>query len=144
MADFAEGYESEDEDGFAGSDLEDVFIREDPAPGGTESKLERAISWLREELQVDESQSASGAASGVKDIPVFMGHGREDEKVPNEINKLATEFLSSIGVEVERKEYQGLGHWYSESMLRDVIEFLKRLERWKDIVSVDKSIKSDT
>ena len=139
MAEFTEGGTNEEDNPFAGSDLEeDMLIREASGPRIGESKLERAIAWLRAELQANDGHSPSRVASGIKDIPVFMGHGSEDEKVPNEINKLAAEFLSSIGVTVERKEYQELGHWYSDSMLRDIVEFLKRLKGWNDM-AVDKA-----
>ncbi|KAF2684252.1 phospholipase/carboxylesterase family protein-like protein [Lentithecium fluviatile CBS 122367] len=90
-----------------GDDGEDIFERDCEGSGGG-TKFERA--W----------------------IPVFMGHGTEDDKVPCDIGRLAAEFLRGIDMNVDWKEFEGLGHWYSEDMLRDVIRFIKGLNGWED------------
>jgi predicted esterase len=58
--------------------------------------------------------------------PIFLGHGMEDEKVPFELGKLAGGFLNELGLNVMRKEYPELAHWYSADMLRDIYGFMKR------------------
>jgi hypothetical protein len=35
-----------------------------------------------------------------------------------------------MGMDVRWKEYDGLGHWYSEDMLRDIVDFLKETPGW--------------
>ena len=41
---------------------------------------------------------------------------------------MAAELLRLVDVDVEWKQYEGLGHWYSEGMLRDVVQFLQNLK----------------
>jgi predicted esterase len=114
---------------------EDIFARDPSELKLPDSKLERAILWLQDELQIEVEEKEKTEQPAMKEIPVFMGHGISDEKVPLEFNRLASDFLASLDVKVARKEYQGLGHWYSEDMLRDVIEFLKHLDGWDGIIN---------
>ncbi|ORY02680.1 phospholipase/carboxylesterase family protein-like protein [Clohesyomyces aquaticus] len=130
MLDFATGGEEQEEDPLAES--EDMFEREDGDPKAKESDSEKAIRWLREELQAEREKTEKTAPFSFESIPVFMGHGTEDEKVPREIGRLAADFLDTIGVNIEWKEYEGLGHWYSADMLRDVVRFFKGLDGWED------------
>jgi predicted esterase len=120
--------QGQEEDPFARSDDEDgvdMFERGGDIPGPEETNFEKAIGWLREELQIEKEQEKHTEPPRV---PVFMGHGSEDEKVPVALGKLAAELLGDVGMCVEWKEYDGLGHWYSEHMLKDVIAFLMGLE----------------
>lgn len=55
-----------------------------------------------------------------------VGHGNQDDKVPIEIGREAAKCLDLLGANVESIEYEGLGHWYSPQMLRDIIEFLRK------------------
>lgn len=137
MFEFAEAAGNEAHDPFLGSgDDEDMFERDGKELKGGETKFERVVGWLREELQVGKEGDENAEPPPMQSIPVFMGHGMEDEKVPCQIGKLAAEFLGDMGVNVLWKEYEGLGHWYSEDMLRDVVRFLKGLEGWKDTIVV--------
>ena len=137
MWDSAQDSRNEANDCFAVyGDDEDVFEKDEEESGGDGTEYEKAIEWLREELQVSK-EGSKDAKSPMQSIPVFMGHGMEDEKVPCETGKLAAEFLSGIGVNVAWNEYEGLGHWYSEDMLRDVVTFLKGLRGWEDIAAVE-------
>lgn len=111
--------EEEEEEG------EDIFEREGAGDG--RRAIEKAVEWLGEEIGV----WGSGVEKyPMQSTPVFLGHGGEDEKVPVVIGRAAGEFLKDVDVEVVWKEYEGLGHWYSEDMLRDVVLFLKDLEGW--------------
>jgi len=111
---------------------EDLFEREsEVAEEGSGSGFERAIRWLRGELgtagtKLDDEKNEHPFQT----VPIFMGHGTEDEKVPCDLGKSAAGFLGSVGINVQWKEYEGLGHWYSEDMLRDVVHFIKNLEGW--------------
>jgi predicted esterase len=105
---------------------EEVFERN--AEGDkSKTKLKKAVEWLREELEVE---SEGRVEEGW--VPVFMGHGTEDENVPFDTGIASADFLRSVDVVVEWKEYQGLGHWYNGVMLRDVVRFLKGLKGWED------------
>lgn len=111
-----------------GDDGEDIFERDDQE-FSTDSKLERAVQWLREELQTENTRGHPESCP-MQSIPTFMGHGTKDDKVPCSIGRLAAEFLESIDVNVEWKEFEGLGHWYSDDMLQEITQFLKNLEGW--------------
>jgi predicted esterase len=126
MQDSVEDTDSFDTESLIGSDggQEDMFERDDEASGDG-SRFERAVNWLREELGMESVKSGlHGKDSALQSTSVFMGHGRDDEKVPCHIGKLAADFLGSMEVKVQWEEYAGLGHWYSEDMLRDVVAFL--------------------
>ncbi|KAH6629540.1 phospholipase/carboxylesterase family protein-like protein [Boeremia exigua] len=112
-------------------DGEDMFERDENDFTKSDSKFEMAIEWLREELQAEAEEWGGDQLCSVQSIPVFMGHGEEDEKVPCELGRSAADFLRSIDIKVDWKEYEGLGHWYSDEMLRDIIRFLGNLEGWK-------------
>ncbi|CBX96514.1 similar to phospholipase/carboxylesterase family protein [Plenodomus lingam JN3] len=127
MQDYIEESDDRDSDSFVGSeaDGDDMFER-DGEDRDERSRYGKAVDWLREELRSgEELEVLSSASPSLQSIPVFMGHGKDDERVPHTFGKLAADFLDSINVDVTWKEYEGLGHWYSEDMLRDVIEFLK-------------------
>lgn len=91
----------------------------------------RAVSWLREEIEVHRQESNASRSIRVPDIPLFLGHGTEDNKVNILLGREASRFLSSIGVRVCWREYQGLEHWYSGDMLRDIVEFIRTEAKWE-------------
>jgi predicted esterase len=131
MHDAMEDNVDEDNDSLVGSGegMEDIFERDGQDIGGG-TKYEKAVEWLGEELQTSDGKTELAQARSMQSIPVFMGHGTDDEKVPKLFGKLAADFLDYINVDVTWKEYEGLGHWYSENMLRDVVLFLKNLKGW--------------
>jgi predicted esterase len=87
----------------------------------------QAVAFLRDEIDMD------GKAGMVfPGVPVFLGHGMEDEKVPIELGREAKTCLKLLGADVQMAEYDGLGHWYSEEMLGDIFEFLKEKLRVED------------
>ena len=91
--------------------------------------IEKAVGWLREELEIShDDRVIEQQSSSMQSIPVFMGHGRDDEKVPCQIGKLGADLLRSIDVRTTWQEYAGLGHWYSADMLRDVVSFVNGLK----------------
>lgn len=84
----------------------------------------RAILQLREEIELQDTVPFSSGGPSVTYTPVFLGHGTEDEKVPIQLGKRSAECLESLGIHTSWHEYQGLGHWYSEDMLADLVHFL--------------------
>lgn len=130
MQDAIEDADMDGRAGMAGSGdegEEDMFERDSDA-GATGTKFETAVDWLCEELQT----GTRGTGTTKLSIPVFMGHGTDDKKVPIAFGKMAAEFLKGIDVDVEWREFDGLGHWYSEDMLGEVISFLRAREGWDD------------
>lgn len=130
MHEFVKDADNGENDLLRGSreEVEDIFERDGEGSGGG-TKFERAVEWLQEELQISREDNGKAKLSPMQSIPIFMGHGTEDDKVPCDIGRLAADFLKSVDVPLDWKEYEGLGHWYSEDMLRDIVEFLKSLER---------------
>lgn len=88
------------------------------------SPAHRAVAWLREQLDLPALQPPSEALS-VQKVPIFLGHGGQDEKVSLELGRRASEFLSKLGARICWEEYDDLGHWYSSDMLSDLLHFLK-------------------
>lgn len=86
-----------------------------------------AVEVLRGMLELE---SAPGGLSVVEGMPVFLGHGGEDDSVPLRLGRMSAECLGKMEMDVEWREYRGLGHWYSEEMLGDVVGFLKGRSGW--------------
>lgn len=104
-------------------DAFDPFARDDDSdsPPGDPGQL--ALDWLREEVQTS-TASLSPPDIVARKVPVFMGHGTEDDRVSVILGRDASRSLRGIGVDVVWEEYEGLGHWYSGPMLRDLVHFL--------------------
>ncbi|KAK0727463.1 Alpha/Beta hydrolase protein [Lasiosphaeria miniovina] len=66
------------------------------------------------------------------DTPLFLGHGDKDEKVHVSLGRGAAECLNGLGLDAAWNEYRGLGHWYSDAMLADLVCFLKNKSRWEE------------
>jgi predicted esterase len=95
------------------------------------SLISRALESLREEIEFPEPASGTLASKlKLQGIPLFLGHGTEDEKVPFELGKAAARCLEAMDVDVEWVEYSNLGHWYSGEMLKDMIDFLQGHTGW--------------
>lgn len=86
-----------------------------------------AVEVLRGMLELE---SAPGGLSVVEGMPVFLGHEGEDDSVPLRLGRMSAECLGKMEMDVEWREYRGLGHWYSEEMLGDVVGFLKGRSGW--------------
>lgn len=98
-----------------------AFEQED---GGAEIRtpIQEAIDQLREEAELPQGSPSS---LSFQSVPVFLGHGSEDEKVKFEDGHKAAELLKLLGMEVTFRRYDGLGHWYSPEMLGHIISFLR-------------------
>ena len=85
------------------------------------SPIEQAIGYLREELDLPEIRDSHP----FQRIPIFLGHGVDDEKVPVGLGEEAASCFRSLQGRVEFRPYEGLGHWYSGAMLGDILNFVK-------------------
>ena len=88
------------------------------------SKLQKAVQYLNEELEL--GQAVGEASNTPLDIPVFVGHGTLDPKVPMKLGEEANEILRLLEFDVELRLYERLGHWYSSEMLQDIVSFLQQ------------------
>lgn len=109
----------EDEDEKGGIFERQSSTKQDPAT--------EAVQFLRGEIDMEDKTGMI-----FREIPVFLGHGTEDEKVPIEIGREARRCLDLVGADVQMMEYEGLGHWYSGQMLNDIFDFLREKLHIKD------------
>ena len=107
-----------DDGGAAEADDYDPFERD--GEGSDLDPPARAVHWLREELQL----SSSSTRRDLGGTRVFLGHGVEDDRVSVVLGRQASACLTKMGTDVSWREYEGLGHWYSGDMLRDMVRFL--------------------
>lgn len=117
---------------FAGK-MKDLSVSalKDEASGYGDAPAARAIEHLQNELQLPSTSSAStnrypysSSSLLAESTPFFLGHGLEDEKILVQFGREAAACLRAMGLPVVWKEYAALNHWYSETMLRDLAEFL--------------------
>ena len=102
----------------------DPFAREDHTDGMVDLPAE-AVAWLREELDFPiAGPSSPSSFLPFQRIPIFLAHGARDEKVSVELGRQARDCLGVLGAKVEWREYEDLGHWYSEVWWGDLVEFL--------------------
>ncbi|EFY90625.1 acyl-protein thioesterase 1,2, putative [Metarhizium acridum CQMa 102] len=108
-----------DDDGFApGAD--DVFEASQCADARTPHQ--KVLDELREEAELPGTQQISDFQ--FLSTPVFVGHGSADREVVVQHASQAGLLLQKLGLDVDFHIYEGLGHWYSASMLRDLVQFL--------------------
>lgn len=89
-------------------------------PKAKKYKAMEAVEYLSKEIQMEDKMG-----SAFKHVPIFLGHGVEDDRVSIDLGREAKTCLDLIGADAKMIEYEGLGHWYSADMLRDIFEFLK-------------------
>ncbi|KAM5429174.1 hypothetical protein McanMca71_007820 [Microsporum canis] len=106
------------EDSADSSDNNDISKSPRPPPV-------QAVAFLMEELEIS-LPSTLPCTLPFQDTRLFIGHGVEDQKIPVCLGREAASFLDTMGMEVTWKEYEGLGHWYSENLLSDLVGFLKQ------------------
>ncbi len=96
------------------------------------SLVTAAVDFLRDEIGFSRANIAAPLPAKLKmqDTPVFLGHGTKDEKVPISLGRSAASCLEAMHVVVRWEEYDGLGHWYSGEMLRDMVKFLRTHTTW--------------
>lgn len=92
-----------------------------------DSNLGKAVKYLRDELELDNADK--NTSNSLLEIPLFLGHGMEDPKVPVRLGEDANRLLGLIGFNVDFRLYDGLGHWYSSAMLQDILNFLEKNKR---------------
>ncbi|PSS28438.1 hypothetical protein M430DRAFT_32808 [Amorphotheca resinae ATCC 22711] len=105
--------------------------------GGVAEGRVKVRRFLRRYLGLDEDEDGNGEGVelgvgerdelGTKwlDVPVFLGHGLEDEKVKYEWGQQMADVLLALEMNVQRKAYAGLAHWWCAEEMGDIDEFLK-------------------
>lgn len=85
------------------------------------SPVQQAIGFLRDELELPRK----GATLPFQQIPTFLGHGTEDDRVPISLGQEAEYCIRTLGGNTHFSAYEGLGHWYSPELLSDVVRFVQ-------------------
>ena len=129
-ADMEEVIHQGDQDGATGDD--DLFASDDTMFESNESTLSKATrvcNLARDNMDLPSIETAEPLCLRT---PVFLGHGRNDEKVKMELGLQAAGILRDVGMQVTWKEYDE-GHWYKvPEEIDDIVEFLhKRMESCK-------------
>ncbi|OAA68635.1 Phospholipase/carboxylesterase/thioesterase [Niveomyces insectorum RCEF 264] len=111
----------------------DPFEREDDNNSAADmDPPTRAIAWLREEIAPANHAHSTAARTRtiLADIPIFLGHGTEDQKVSIVLGREASSCLHDLGAGVCWKEYEALAHWYSGDLLQDMVRFIQAESKW--------------
>ncbi|KAG5930115.1 hypothetical protein E4U53_002298 [Claviceps sorghi] len=103
---------------------DDVFEREENLP--LRSPAQRVLDALRDEAELLGDGAEPCRVESAASTPVYLGHGTLDPQVPVSQALQAEELLRKMGMAVELRTYEGLGHWYSREMLCHVVSFLQR------------------
>ncbi|KAF2722378.1 alpha/beta-hydrolase [Polychaeton citri CBS 116435] len=91
--------------------------------------LQTARNYLTDILNLPPGSDASMSnplEASLLSIPIFLGHGLLDDKVPITLHAEAATLLGRLGFSIEWKQYMNLGHWYSQSMLADIASFTRK------------------
>lgn len=124
---------------------EDPFARETGGDQGFDLPGQ-AIAWMKGKLTLPATRTslvvAQATASSMflpfQHVPFFIAHGTEDDKVKVELGFEARECLTVLQADVTWREYENLGHWYSEQMLGDLVDFLYDRTGWaRDLETSD-------
>ena len=105
--------------------LEEDVIEQDPkACSPDDSRLNQARDWLVEVLDFKDLPAESDKGNDESRGPIFFGHGTRDTLVPMKLGQDTATLLKSIGLDISWNQYEGLDHWYSHEMLKDLVDFV--------------------
>ncbi|TPG75667.1 alpha/beta hydrolase [Pseudomonas arsenicoxydans] len=96
----------------------EVALRHPEAVGGIAALSGRILPVLKSALKPDES---------LQKLAIFIGHGKEDNRLPYEDGTDADNLLKSLSLKPEFHGYEGLGHNISEAEINDLNAWLQRL-----------------
>lgn len=106
----------------------------DTVDQGVRAKRIKTREYLRGYLELDDCEEGVGEVVGrgdnhdnVIDIPIFLGHGKVDEKVKLEWASQMADVLLELGLNVQRKAYDGLAHWWNEEEIAEVARFVNKV-----------------
>ena len=116
--------------------VNETYDEGNPSGDGEECKepeamrLQQVVACLKQELKIKDISGSPRTESPLEHIPVFLGRGSDDEKVPCELGRKAALFLQDMEIAVDWNEYEALGHSFSAGMLRDIVKSILKLDGW--------------
>ena len=96
----------------------EVALRHPEAVGAIAALSGRILPVLKSALKPDEKRQA---------LAIFIGHGKEDNRLPYKDGTEANSLLQSISLTPEFHGYEGLGHSISAAEVEDLNAWLQRL-----------------
>ncbi|CRL47436.1 MULTISPECIES: alpha/beta hydrolase [Pseudomonas] len=96
----------------------EVALRHPEAVGGIAALSGRVLPVLKSALKPDEN---------LQKLAIFIGHGKEDNRLPYKDGTDADTLLKSLSLKPEFHGYEGLGHNISEAEIVDLNAWLQRL-----------------
>jgi phospholipase/carboxylesterase len=96
----------------------EVALRHPEAVGGIAALSGRVLPVLKSALKPDEKRQS---------LAIFIGHGKEDNRLPYKDGTEANSLLQSISLTPEFHGYEGLGHSISAAEVEDLNAWLQRL-----------------
>jgi phospholipase/carboxylesterase len=96
----------------------EVALRHPEAVGAIAALSGRILPVLKSALKPDEKRQA---------LAIFIGHGKEDKRLPYKDGTEANSLLQSISLTPEFHGYEGLGHSISAAEVEDLNAWLQRL-----------------
>lgn len=84
--------------------------------------------WWPLSRKSDATSSTSGTVQAQKDVPLFWGHGRYDDKVLFEHQAVGIQYLQEqVGVKQILAQQYPMGHSSDPNELRDLADFVDRI-----------------
>ncbi|RGP71014.1 acyl- thioesterase [Fusarium sporotrichioides] len=115
-----------DDESFSDEDGNPFAVSDDEKDSGNVSAQVQAYA---RDLLCMETKVASNLGS--LSTPVFLGHGKADEKIKPKLGEAACRILRSVGYDVHWKGYAGLGHWYKvPDEIDDILNFIREKVGW--------------
>jgi len=96
----------------------EVALRHPEALGGIAALSGRILPVLKSALKPDEKRQT---------LAIFIGHGKQDNRLPYKDGTDANSLLQSISLTPEFHGYEGLGHSISAAEIEDLNAWLQRL-----------------
>jgi phospholipase/carboxylesterase len=96
----------------------EVALRHPEAVGGIAALSGRILPVLKSELKKEEKHPS---------LAIFIGHGKEDTRLPFKDGTDADNLLQSLLLKPEFHAYEGLGHTISAAEIEDLNAWLQRL-----------------
>jgi predicted esterase len=87
-------------------------------------RLDQAKDWMAEMIDFKDLPAELDKDNSASRGPIFLGHGTADALVPMKLGEDTTTLLRSLELQVSWNQYEGLSHWYSNDMLKDLVEFV--------------------
>ncbi|TGZ76837.1 alpha/beta-hydrolase, partial [Ascodesmis nigricans] len=84
-----------------------------------------APDLIPQDTSEDEKKQLDAAIDNVLATPVFLGHGTADRTLRYQIGRSVYTLFRVLGVKVEWRRYEGLGHWWrAPEEVDDMVEFM--------------------